>query len=114
MVADPSDHRWSSFPAHGDGRSDLLMAPPEWPQRGRDEAHRRAEWRRRVRADPGNAELAAIRQSPRTGRPFGDPAWARPPADRLGLPPTETPRPAPRQPDRVEARPPAPAGPTGS
>ena len=117
MVADPSDYRWSSYPAHGDGRPDPLLTPlPEWSHRGRDEAHRRAEWRRRVLADPDDAELTAIRQSLCTGYPFGDPAWANPLADRLGLPAADAPRPVgrPRKLDQTGLLPQAAAVPASS
>jgi putative transposase len=31
MVADPGDHRWSSFQYHGLGRTDALVIPfPDW------------------------------------------------------------------------------------
>ena len=97
MVADPSDYRWSSYPTHGDGRPDpLLTALPEWSQLGRDEDRRRTEWRRRVLADQDGLELAAIRESLRGGRPFGDPAWTRLQADRLGLLAAEERRPVGR------------------
>jgi putative transposase len=72
IVADPVEHPWSSYQSHGTGRAGALLDPfPEWEQLGRMEAERRARWRRKVRSGQAEAELAAVRASLRTGRPFG-------------------------------------------
>ncbi len=87
MVADPAHHRWSSYPAHGEGLADpLLTPPPEWADLGRAEPARRAAWRRKVMADQPDAEVESIRRSLRGGHPFGDPAWVESIAQTLGQP----------------------------
>ena len=49
------------------------------------------------------AELAALRESVRRGRPFGDVAWQRRTARRLGLESTLRPRGRPRKPRSQDA-----------
>jgi putative transposase len=86
MVSDPADYLWSSYQCHGMGRADSLLDPfPEWEQLGRTEAQRRARWRRKVRAGQNEAELAAVRASLRSGRPFGAAEWVNEVGRRFGL-----------------------------
>ena len=86
MVADPAEYRWSSFPQHGMGRDDpLLSAFPEWEELGRTEAERRKRWRAKVRAEQDESELAAVRSSLGSGRPFGAADWTDRMAERLGI-----------------------------
>jgi putative transposase len=65
MVSDPATYRWSSYPAHGEGRADpLLEALPEWPDLGPDGPARQIAWRRKVRPDAGLGSFGA-----------GSPGW---------------------------------------
>jgi putative transposase len=85
MVADPAAYRWSSYPAHGEGRADPLLTPlPEWPALGPDEPSRQATWRRKVMADQPATEVDSIRRSLRGGLPFGEVAWVEEMAGKLG------------------------------
>jgi REP-associated tyrosine transposase len=85
MVNDPATYRWSSYPAHGEGRADPLLTPlPEWPDLGPDEPARRLAWRRKVMADQPAAEVESIRRSLRGGLPFGGTTWVEEMATKLG------------------------------
>ena len=76
LVTDPAEYPWSSYPAHALGRPDPLLTPlPEWSDLGRDESARRRHWRDKVLAALPDPDLGAIRDSIRSGRPFGDPGW---------------------------------------
>jgi len=98
MVADPADYRWSSFQSHGLGKDDpLLSSFPEWEELGRTRAARRARWRAKVRAVPGEAELTTVRSSLRNGRPFGSPEWTQRMAERLHIDLNPRPRGRPRK-----------------
>jgi len=98
IVADPRDYRWSSFGQHGLGLADTLLDPfPEWEQLGPTEAERRRRWRLKVRGTQKLDELTAVRDSLRTGRPLGDPAWVEGIASRLGIDLTPRPRGRPRK-----------------
>ena len=98
MVADLAHHRWSSYPAHGQGVADPLLSPlPEWDNLGPTEATRRARWRRKVVADQAEVEIESIRRSLQGGLPFGDPAWVESMAARVGQPLERRPRGRPRK-----------------
>src|SRR5512135_1909245 len=98
MVQDLADYRWSSYPAHGLGRPDPLLSPiPEWDDLSSTPARVRAQWRRRVHAPQADDELAAVRASVRTGKPFGTTDWVEDTARRLGLNLTTRPRGRPRK-----------------
>jgi putative transposase len=58
-----------------------------------------ADWLRWVNRAETAAELDALRQSTRRGRPFGSPAWQARTAKRLGLESTFRPRGRPRKPE---------------
>ena len=68
---------------------------PAWLDGGPVEKPR--DWRRRVNRPQTDAELAAVRHSVQRGAPFGDEAWARRTARRLGLQSTRRPRGRPRK-----------------
>jgi putative transposase len=86
MVADPAEYRWSSFPHHGLGHDDSLLGLfSEWEELGRTEAERRRRWRAKVRAAQAESEVAAVRGSLRSGRPYGTAEWTERIAERLGI-----------------------------
>jgi putative transposase len=98
MVADPADYRWSSYLHHGAGQDDPLLSPfPEWEELGRTEAERRQRWRAKVRAHQKESELTAVRQSLRSGRPFGESEWTERMAARLNIDRNPRPRGRPRK-----------------
>src|SRR5262249_6470099 len=70
MVSDLKDYRWSSYQAHGLGLPDPLLSPfREWNDLGGSERERRACWRRKLALPQDEAELTAVRDAVRTGRP---------------------------------------------
>jgi putative transposase len=86
MVARASDYRWSSFGAHGAGRSDPLLSPlPELDALGRTPAERQMRWRRRVEGVQRKDEVERVRETLRTGKPLGSPEWVESVAARLGV-----------------------------
>jgi putative transposase len=102
MVADPAAYRWSSYPAHGEGRADPLLTPlPEWSDLGPDEPSRRAAWRRKVMAEQPATDVDSIRRSLRGGLPFGDAAWVEEMAGKLGQKLERRPPGRPRKAERL-------------
>jgi putative transposase len=98
MVADPGDYRWSSYGQDGPGLIDTLLDGfPEWEHLGPTEAERRRRWRAKVRGAQKRDELTAVRDSLRTGRPLGSPAWVKGVEARLGIDPTPRRRGRPRK-----------------
>jgi putative transposase len=98
MVSDLAQYPWCSYPVHGLARSDPLVSPlPGWDRLGRDEAARQAYWRRLVHEPLTDRELRAVRDSVRTGRPLGPPAWVQRTARALGLNLLPRPRGRPRK-----------------
>jgi putative transposase len=92
------DYRWSSYPAHGFGRADPLLGPiPEFETLGRTPAERQSRWRRKVESPQGGDDLIRVRDSIRTGRPFGAPGWVEAKAGQLGLCLNPRPRGRPRR-----------------
>lgn len=76
LVDRAEDWPWSSLRARVDASNDLLCPPPiELPD----------DWVEWVNQPLTAAELDAVRTSLRRGRPYGDPAWVRSTAERLGL-----------------------------
>ena len=68
--------RWSSLRARTSGTDPLLSASPvALPE----------DWRAFVHQPLTDAELERVRKSISRGGPFGDPAWTRGTAERLGL-----------------------------
>jgi putative transposase len=77
MVSDPDDYPWSSYLAHALGRDDPLVTPlADWCDLGDDESARRSVWRSRVLSALPDDRLGSVRESLRTGRPFGSSEWA--------------------------------------
>ena len=69
------------------GRADgLLSAVPGWERLGPDEPARQAWWRQWLHEPLTQAELAAVRRSVTSGRPFGSETWVKAMAARLALP----------------------------
>jgi putative transposase len=98
MVADLATYPWSSYPVHGMGRHDPLVSPlPAWDALGRDEAARQAYWREWGHTPLTARELAAVRRSVTTGRPFGEAAWVERTAGALGLRLAQRPRGRPKK-----------------
>jgi putative transposase len=98
LVTDLGDYPWSSYPHHGMGRDDPLLSPfPQWEQLGRTEGARRRRWRAKLCAAQRQGELTAIRDSLRSGRPLGEPAWVERIAKRLHIDLQPRPRGRPRK-----------------
>jgi putative transposase len=101
MVTDLTAYRWSSYAAHGLGRDDALVSElPGWAALAADAGGRQAYWREWVHTPLTAREVAAVRQSVTSGRPYGSPEWAEGMAGALGLAFTRRPRGRPRK--RVE------------
>lgn len=81
---------WSSLAWRGRGRRPALLA--DWP------VSCPRTWVEHVNAAQTEAELAAIERSLARGTPFGDDAWTKRIAKRLGLESTLRPRGRPRKP----------------
>src|SRR5712692_2837192 len=97
MVTDLKDYPWTSYAAHGLGHKDpLLSEVPVWPRLGGTEIARQAYWRRWVHEPLTERELAALRRSVTTGRPFGNPGWVDSVARQLRIPLSSRPRGRPR------------------
>ena len=98
MVADLASYHWSSYRAHGMGQADpLVRVLPAWELLGRAEPARQGYWRTLVHTPLSERELAAVRQSVVTGRPFGQAGWAAATAAGLGLRTGARPRGRPRK-----------------
>jgi putative transposase len=109
IVADLRDYRWSSYGQHGMGVVDTLLDGfPEWEQLGPSEAERRRRWRAKLRSQHKQDELTAVRDSLRTGRPLGSPAWVEGVAARLGIDLTPRPRGRPRKEEPASENEPTP------
>jgi len=101
MVSDLSDYGWSSYQAHGLGRTDPLLSPlPELEALGRTPSERQARWRRKVQAAQAQDEIDRVRDSLRTGKPLGTPAFVEATAQRLGVDLNPRPRGRPRKSDK--------------
>jgi putative transposase len=98
LVADLAAYPWSSYGAHGLGRADPLLRPlPVWQALRRDEGERRAFWRQWVQTPLTEAELAAVRRSVVSGRPYGAPAWVEATGAAIGFRLSQRPRGRPRK-----------------
>jgi putative transposase len=90
VVQRAQDWRWCSLwrrERGGDKQQAILC---DWP------VQRPADWLEWVNLPQTEAEVAAIRQSLRHGRPFGDDSWAAATAQRLGFPVAARPRGRPK------------------
>jgi putative transposase len=102
VVKDAGDYRWSSYAVHGLGNPDPLVATlPAWEALGRSEERRRARWTKMVHAPLADKELAALRRSLNSGRPYGSDSWVAKTAANLGLPLSSRPRGRPRKDEKM-------------
>ncbi|HEY7424981.1 MAG TPA: transposase [Gemmataceae bacterium] len=98
MVADLRDYPWSSYPVHGLGRADGLLAElPCWLELDSSAEGRQAYWRSWVHAPLSERELADVRRSVSSGQPFGAPSWVESTSAGLGLQLARRPRGRPRK-----------------
>jgi putative transposase len=98
LVADLADYSWSSYPCHGLGRPDPLVTElPGWQTLGRTDTARQVRWREWVHAPLTEKELAAVRRSVTSGRPYGAAGWVEATAATLGLKLAQRPRGRPRK-----------------
>ncbi|HET6247544.1 MAG TPA: transposase [Tepidisphaeraceae bacterium] len=79
LVSKAEDWQWNSVWRRERGSSHERGLMSEWP------VERPADWLTQVNRPQPAKELAAVRESLRRGRPFGDPAWQAEIAIRLGL-----------------------------
>ena len=92
------DYRWSSFAAHGLGKSDPLLDRVEaYEALAVQRAARLRRWSAYVHQTPDEAELSSIRRSSDTGLPLGDRGWVERLSKRLHLDLTIRPRGRPRK-----------------
>jgi putative transposase len=86
MVRDLACYLWSSYPAHGLGQQlPLVDEVPLWPTLGKTEEARQRYWRGWLHTPLTEKELAAVRRSVTSGRPYGPAAWVEQTAAQLGL-----------------------------
>jgi|SRR6516225_2239126 hypothetical protein len=71
---------------------------PTWKGLARTAAARHAFWRKLVHTPLTARELAGVRRSVTTGRPFGSTGWVEATARALGIQLTSRPRGRPRKP----------------
>ncbi|MEO8259217.1 MAG: transposase [Acidobacteriota bacterium] len=89
LVSDATDWRWSSLWRRRKGRERGLL--DTWP------VTCPVDWEDYVNTPQSDAELAALREAIRRGRPLGDAAWQQQTAQRLQLTSSLRPRGRPRK-----------------
>jgi putative transposase len=86
MVTNLAAYPWSSYRVHGLGRRDPLVSPlPAWDALRQLVVERQAYWRQWVDSPLSESELAAVRRSVVSGRPYGSEPWSKHTAAMLGL-----------------------------
>ena len=86
IVHDLACYPWSSYLVHGLGRQLPVMDEvPLWASLGATEKARQRYWRDWLHTPLTEKELAAVRLSVTSGRPYGPAAWVEQTAARLGL-----------------------------
>jgi putative transposase len=86
MVSDLSCYPWSSYGVHGLGRPlPVVDEAPLWASLGKTEEARQRYWHRWLHTPLTAAELAAVRHSVTSGRPYGSASWVEQMAACLGL-----------------------------
>jgi putative transposase len=79
LVVRAEEWRWSSLWRHSHGMAAERSLLAAWP------IERPTDWVERVNQTDNERELESLRQSVPRGRPFGQPEWQKPIANRLGL-----------------------------
>ena len=98
IVERAGDYRWSSFAAHGRGEANTLLdRVVAYEGLAKSPAGRRRRWSAYVHQEPEESELAAIRHSTDSGRPFGSAVWLKKLGRRLQLDLAVRPRGRPRK-----------------
>ena len=98
LMTDLAEYQWSSYQVHGRGAANPLLSPlPGWSELGRSEAERQGHWRRWVHQPLTERELAAVRRSITSGRPYGSAPWTAATAEAIGLRLAERPRGRPKK-----------------
>jgi putative transposase len=86
MVGDLSGYPWSSYAVHGLGRHlPVVDEVPLWASLGKTAEARQRYWRDWLHTPLTERELAAVRRSVTSGRPYGPATWVEQTALRLGL-----------------------------
>jgi len=89
---------WSSYAAHALGELNLLLSElPCWSLVGTTEEGRQVHWRTWVQTPLSERELAGVRRSVTSGRPFGAAPWVEIMAATLGVRLEARPRGRPRK-----------------
>jgi putative transposase len=102
MVSNLASYPWSSYRVHGMGRTDPLVTRlPVWDTLGKQDAARESYWRQWVHTPITEPELAAVRRSVVSGRPFGSPSWSERIAALLGICLDEPKRGRPKKPVKM-------------
>jgi putative transposase len=97
LSATAGQYPWSSYPVHGEGKPDQLLAPlAVFETLGDTAEERRRRWAEYVHQCPDEQELAAIRQSIRTEIPYGSKPWILQLAEKYQADFTVRPRGRPR------------------
>jgi putative transposase len=91
LVSRAEQWRWGSLWRRQSGSAEQVRLLGSWP------VPSPAAWVKEVNRPQTEAELEAVRQSVRRGRPFGSEAWVAKTASRLGLETTLRPRGRPRK-----------------
>jgi putative transposase len=98
LVTDLADYPWSSYAAHALGQEmPLVDEAPVWASLGPTEGARQAHWRKRLHTPLSEKELAALRRSVISGRPYGTARWVAQTAARIGFNLGPRPRGRPRK-----------------
>ena len=86
LVNDLAFYPWSSYVVHGLGRPlPVVDEVPLWASLGQTEEARQRYWHRWLHTPLTAKELAAVRRSVTSGRPYGPATWVEQTAVRLGL-----------------------------
>jgi putative transposase len=86
MVLDLAAYPWSSYLVHVLGKTmSLADEAVVWPALAKTVAARQAYWRKWLHQPLSASDLAAIRRSVTSGRPYGGVAWVAATAKQLGI-----------------------------
>ena len=86
MVSDLAAYPWSSYLVHGLGSgSGLVDEAPVWAGLAKTAPARQAYWRKWLHEPLSAGDLAAVRRSVTSGRPYGGAPWVDATAQRLGI-----------------------------